>query len=58
MLAKGRHGHEGEEMVTGRRRGGLQYTLADFKRAFQCVLSLLQNEKETEQLKSLERLLY
>lgn len=31
MLATGRHDHRGEKMVTGRRRGGLQYTLADFK---------------------------
>lgn len=31
MLAKGRHGHEREEAVASRRRGGLQSTLADFK---------------------------
>lgn len=62
MLAKGVHDlyiTQGRT-VDGSRRGGLQYTLADLTTCAFGVfcLSLLQDEKETEQLKSLERSFY
>lgn len=60
MLAKGTQIYLTKgRTVAGSSRSGLQCTLADSNMCL-CVfcLSLLQNEKETEQLKSLERSFY
>lgn len=51
---------QGKRTINGRRKVGLQYTLADLKHVPFGVfcLSLLQKRKETEQLKSFKRSFY